>query len=484
MPGREESATQTRFVLALRQAVSEVSHGNADGRHIRVLVALSGGPDSSALLFALHMVASETPVQIFACHVNHNLRGTESQADEEFCRDLCQKLALPFHSVLLPQEKSVPSEAELRERRFACLTEHAVANGCSAIFFGHTLNDQAETVLFRLLRGSSLRGLSGIPYKRHLTAETAGSNLILMRPLLSLSRWQCEQFLLELQVAARQDSSNANNYYARNFIRNQIVPLLNERFPGCAERIDRARRIIADEDRYLDHVARAAMEGRAQDPSQSWTRSWLLGLDIAIRRRMMVIELEKRQIEITFERVDSLLAMVEEALPNRISLDARFDAALNERGDWVWIDKDDERNQVRWSPVAARLPGMTIVTAIGYALRIAPVAIADRFSPITFPASDELEALFDLRAVTSPLLIRQRQPGDSIIPLGMSEPVRLKKYLHTHRKPPSVLKGAVLADSEGIIWVPGVGFSERVKVRTEPTHRLSWLKLSPDFSIG
>lgn len=191
----------------------------------KVLAAVSGGPDSLAMLFLLHAVQPALHCELAAAHCNFSLRGDESDADERFVTEFCRSLGLEcftirFDTRLAASElkKSIEESARvLRYRFFESVSEE---KGFTRIATGHHVNDNAETMLFNLFRGVSLPGLSGIRER----------NGRIIRPMLLLHKEEIRAYLKEKGVAAREDSSNCLDEYDRNFIRNRVIPLIEERF--------------------------------------------------------------------------------------------------------------------------------------------------------------------------------------------------------------------------------------------------------------
>lgn len=193
----------------------------------RVVVAVSGGPDSVALLCGLVRAAQNAaaPARLIVAHFNHGWRGAASDEDERFVGQLAASLELPFETAR--GEPPGPSwagqgpEASARRARYAMLRRVAGCHGARFIATGHTRDDQVETVLHRLLRGTGLKGLAGIPPYRRL-----GPDLALVRPLLACSRAEVEDYLAARGQAARLDASNVSRRYARNRLRYELLPLL------------------------------------------------------------------------------------------------------------------------------------------------------------------------------------------------------------------------------------------------------------------
>lgn len=220
---------------------------------VRTLVAVSGGPDSVALLRVLHEIAAsrDSAGRLAAVHVNHHLRGAASDEDQEFVVELCRQLGVEL--VLRSDERSAGperagSEARLREARYHFFEHAAREIGARYLATGHTLDDQAETVLFRALRGTGIAGLAGIRFERRLSDW-----LTLVRPLLHVTRAQLGEYLQQLGQSFRLDASNASGDYARNRLRHSVLPLLRELFPWPIEQsLARLAASAADATAWID----------------------------------------------------------------------------------------------------------------------------------------------------------------------------------------------------------------------------------------
>jgi tRNA(Ile)-lysidine synthase len=210
----------------------------------RTIVAVSGGADSIALLLGVWEVVQKRGGEIIVGHFNHRLRGSESDQDEEFVRELCQRLAVPVvvgypPAAIRPAQGRGSLEQAARVARYRFLIGLAQEEGAGFILTAHTADDQAETILHRIIRGTGLRGLGGIPEKRQL-----GRHLVLLRPLLEIRREEILRFLSERQQPFREDTTNKDLHFLRNRIRLQLLPVLEREYhPGVRGALVRLGRL-------------------------------------------------------------------------------------------------------------------------------------------------------------------------------------------------------------------------------------------------
>lgn len=227
----DTSESQQRFLEQLRAGLQACDVSNS-----HMLVALSGGPDSVALLRGLVQVRDEFALQLYVGHVNHRLRGMESDNDAQWVRELCDEFALPCH---VETVDAVPGstvgeslEEAARRMRYELLTALAVELKCETVAVAHTANDQAETVLHHMIRGTGLAGLRGMPQVRRLD-ET----IRLVRPLLAVPKTEVETWLSSISQSVRIDATNSDTKLTRNRIRAQLLPLLAEEFNPQISRV-------------------------------------------------------------------------------------------------------------------------------------------------------------------------------------------------------------------------------------------------------
>ncbi len=235
-------------VLALVQKFQLLEKGD------NVLIALSGGADSVFLTYLLCELREVFSLNLSICHINHNLRGEESIRDEVFCRELANQLNISFYLSSVDvyshsKENKLSLEEAARELRYEIFTELVKEKGFKKVAMAHNLDDLSETLFYRLCKGTGVAGLISIPVKRKLTEHTE-----IIRPLLFVKKSEILKFLVENKINFVFDSSNKDNKFSRNYIRNKIAPLFEKRFPLYKEKIKDLYCILWEEERYWNQL--------------------------------------------------------------------------------------------------------------------------------------------------------------------------------------------------------------------------------------
>lgn len=265
----------------------------------KILVALSGGADSTALLLSLcEKLGAE---RVCAFHLNHCLRGEESDRDERFCRELCERLGVPFKSerreILAEKQRGETTEQAARRIRYDELTTAAREFGCSAVATAHTANDAAETVLLNLARGAGGAGMGGIPPTRFL------DDLLLIRPMLSATRDEVEQFLRERGQNYVEDSSNASDDYSRNILRHHALPALERVNDRAVRHIAASAALAREDEEYLRGEAVWLLQRARMDGAPGFDAELLADAAPPIRRRALRLAFAETDGSRTLERV-------------------------------------------------------------------------------------------------------------------------------------------------------------------------------------
>ena len=448
------------------------------GDHL--LVAVSGGPDSVALLQALFRLSADYQLHLTAAHLNHGLRGDEAKSEQEFVRGLCAGMGITCIcktvDLQMLRKGSGKSLEEIgREERYRFLLAAAERCGARKIATGHHRDDQAETVLINLIRGSGLEGLKGIRPVR---------NGQIIRPLLQVRRGKILEFLNREGLAYAVDSSNLSPVFLRNKVRNELIPELAARYnPKIVEGLCHMAEIVRGEDDYLQAVARQVLQQWGIVPGTAETLLPLAPfqeLHEAIQRRIVKHLLEAVSPSgngIGYRHIEAVLTILRSSsqrhttlhLPRLICVD-REGGVLSIRrvsGRQVRRSLNEEKLASSYShPV--EVPGMVHLNVIGRNIR---------FEVIDKPGLEEMKnrpgvAFMDFERIAPPLILRNHRPGDRIEPLGMSGMKKVKSYF-IDRKIPYLLRNAIplLVDDRSVVWIAGERISDRVKV-TERTKKV------------
>jgi tRNA(Ile)-lysidine synthase len=285
--------------IALPLDVSHLPRGE------KILVACSGGADSTALLLWL----CNREYSCLGAHVNHNTRGEASDGDENFVRELCAKLEVPFVTTKLNLPPGA-NEAVMRDARYAALLAWCREYSCAFIATGHTANDNLETILMNWLRGASVSGLAGIPPARALAA-----GVLLARPLLGATRAQIRDFLVARNQSWREDSSNQSARYLRNRVRNELLPMVEElgfEENRLALQTLRASQIRRDDLEFLESAATEALQHCVLHDEENLlilNGERFRNLPIALQRRVLRLgaqKMENSAREINATRVEEV----------------------------------------------------------------------------------------------------------------------------------------------------------------------------------
>ncbi len=423
--------------------------------HSRVLIAVSGGADSMCLLHILHALRTDFPFDVHIAHLNHQLR-PEAQADADFVVQTANNLGLPITlgtanilALAQKEKRSIEDAARIERRKFLLETAHHV--DATQIALGHTHNDQAETILFRLLRGTSLTGLSGIrPKTDHLW----------IRPLLETTRMQVETFVAQHKISFIQDATNTDLRYARNKIRHQLIPHLKTHYaPQITSALTRLGTLAQDDDNLLESLSENAFQ---KATLYSANRKIILdvkqifGYHISLRRRLLkkaLFELGISENAVTFVTMGRL--------HTRIQISADI-SAHHVNGLFI-LAKPTSPFQV---PIS--LLGNT-----PFPIQNAHILAKRQRTTNTLQVkpNDAYTVFFDADQLPSSLYVRQVQAGDRFQPFGFSGTQKVNKLLVEHKIPyPLRSEVPVLVGDNQILWVLGLRRSNHAPITPKTKH--------------
>ncbi|MFI5397212.1 MAG: tRNA lysidine(34) synthetase TilS [Candidatus Binatia bacterium] len=421
----------------------------------RVLVAVSGGPDSVALLGALVTLAEEFRISLCAAHLNHGLRGAESVRDQACAEEVAERLGVPcVVGVADALHRGSNVEARARQQRYAFLSRAAGEQRCTKIATGHTMDDQAETMLMRLLRGTGSDGLAGI------LAVREGS---IIRPLIECSRAEVLAFVRAHELSCCADSSNHDLRFFRNRIRHQVMPLLESISPMAKRNLAAAGEILGDEAAFLrEHDARLLAVALA--PDGSLAVSALVGAAAPLRARLVRAWLRERRGDLLGLSGAHFRAIVNLAHGPRPNGRVRLPG-----GQWVVREYGCLRypGGEEPSPVETErllVPGSAVYLQSGWRIR----AEMESFGRDWRRPADLFEAVADAAAVAVPLVVRTARPGDRIQPLGMRGHRKLQDALVDRKLPLKARRSCPVVELNGeIFWVPGIVRSNHALVTSD-----------------
>ena len=420
----------------------------------RVLVAVSGGPDSLSLLHALHTIAGEWRLELHVAHYDHRLRETSGR-EATFVARTARRLGLPCtvgSADPSPRPKGVSPEEHARERRLRFLEDLADVERCSRIATGHTLDDQAETVLMRLLSGAGRRGLGGIPPVRDPY----------IRPLIDRERSEVEAYCRALGLRPRRDPSNRSYDVPRNLVRGEMLPLARRRLNArAAQALGRAADLLREEDEYLDELARAAASTAQGDGESRIDLAGLRVLHPVLQRRVVRLALPGGAIPAA--HVDAVLALVATGRSGDIiDLPQGLNARL-EYGSLLLGRRPSPAPPLQ--PVPLLIPGRTEVGSWGVV-----TANVLECRPELWPDGKE-RCVVDLDRLAEPVVVRSRCRGDRFRPLGMAGTRSIADVLADAKTPRAQRERVpIVTAGDAVVWIVGHGVSEDAKV-TERTRR-------------
>lgn len=280
------------------------------GNSKRVCAALSGGADSVSLLRVMRDLSEKLGIEVCACHLNHGLRGDESDSDERFCRDLCERLNVPIYAEKICvsdySQKHESVEETARRVRYDFFTKALDYYGSDCVLAtAHNANDNAETVLLNLTRGTGLKGLCGIPPVR----ELSDTGMRVIRPLINCSRNEIEEYLREIGQDYVTDKTNLSEDYSRNKIRRKILPLLSEINPSVASVIGRTTENLRADSEYLETLADKAFKETCE--GRGWNAMAISRLPSPIKARVVRKILISGGIEPSTLRIETAISLLE-----------------------------------------------------------------------------------------------------------------------------------------------------------------------------
>ncbi len=430
----------------------------------RILVAVSGGPDSVCLLHILNRCRKEMGLSLHIVHINHGIRKRESKREEKFVSHLAGRMGLPItvKSLDVPsyaRRKKLTVEEAARDMRYSALEQLAGKLNAKKIALGHNASDQVETVLMHLLRGSGPQGLSGIPPLRKL-----GSAAI-VRPLIEISREEILGYLKENSLKFCLDSSNRKTEYFRNKIRLKLLPLLRKNYNRNIEgALLRLSEILKEENAYWERVVE-----RVLHEVVSWKSGKIL---IDFRRFLRYNVVVQRRIlyrlfggVVSLHQIESIRNLARKSSQGkRIYLGNKF--SVRKEGDFLIFSSSPERKFKKFN-YSIRVPGRNEIEGLNLILNTRIL----NSRPVSGGSANIV--YFDVDKINfQKLIVRNRQEGDRFRPFGLRGTKKLSDFF-IDKKIPRRLRDKVplLVDGDDILWVVGIRRADKARI-TEDTKKI------------
>lgn len=445
-----------------------------------IVVAVSGGPDSIALLHLIHSLLPD--VYIYAVYIDHNLRPGEAAIERKLVEDQCKKISVESHVRFVDVPRAVEItgesiEACARKLRYRELKYLMRSVGAGAVAVGHTADDQAEEILIRLIRGSSLKGLSGMDY----------SNGQIIRPLLDIRKEEILDYLDNHTIAFCHDSSNDSKAFLRNRVRIDLLPFLEEQFnPSIRRTLIKTASILKDEDDYLHNETMRIFDSVVQqEPSFRSADDYVLSLSCiglnnlhrALRRRiieMMLWKMKARPDSAAIEKIMHLSLCgtngTELHFPERIRIARQNDALLLTR---LPAERGPRDNLQQVVDIDQEIPGPGTYKCSPLAKRL-----IIRKAPKLFTAG-ETSLFVDGHKLSFPLTLRLPVPGERFYPKGGQGSRKIARYLNDRKIPKHQrIHYPVLVSQEEVVCVLGLAVDERYGITDETTGviNLDWVR--------
>lgn len=426
-----------------------------------IVVGFSGGFDSMCLVDILSKLKENYKdffeMTVVVAHFNHNWRGEESLKEQEVCRIFASSKGFEFYTKDAPKNLK-KTENDARIARYEFFEEAYEEFDADAVFTAHNFDDNAETVLYRIIKGTGLVGLKGIAEKRNY----------FYRPLLKTKRTEIVQYCNQNNLTPNNDSSNSNTAYRRNFLRLNIFPILEKINSSVKDALNTlSTNAVSDNEiieEYLDTIRPRIFDGERLRSQE------FKNLSKPVKMRILYEYVQNLGLDYDYKKISIINDFVEQNISQRNGSTISLASAL-----WLYADdkiietippKQKRLNEIFEAPISVLKEGEYKIGNRTFVL--------DKFKKdelFVFPEATSNFAYVDLSSVKFPLELRTRTDGDIITPFGMNGTMKLKKYLNAKGVPKhnrdSIL---LLCSNKEVLWIAGVGLSNKIGVIDKPTH--------------
>lgn len=424
-----------------------------------IIVGFSGGFDSMCLLDILYKLRQEPDffeLNVIAAHFNHNWRGQEALNEQEICRLFATSKGFEFCTKTAPVGLK-KTENEARIARYDFFEEMIENYDADAVFTAHNKDDNAETILYRVIKGTGLVGLKGISRKRDK----------FYRPLLTTTRAEIVNYCELNNLTPNFDSSNNDIKYKRNYLRLNVIPALEKINPTVKDSLNTLAEVVISEEsiiqEYLSQIRINLYENEDRIKSEEYKK-----LSKAVKMRIIHEYIQVFNLDYDFKRIKEIFDFIEQNLDKRNGSTMSLSSGLWLYADEKVIETIPRRKHTQTNRLVIEISEEGEYKIADKTIKIKKYVDREVFS---FPESTASFVYVDLSKIKFPLVFRNRKDGDIINPFGMTGTMKLKKYLNSkgvsrHNRDELLL----LTNEEEVLWVVGVGISNKIGVNKIPTH--------------
>ncbi|HOL82928.1 MAG TPA: tRNA lysidine(34) synthetase TilS [Caldisericia bacterium] len=441
-----------------------ISENSLINENDRILVGLSGGPDSIFLLYILHNYFNN---QLIIAHINHKLRGIDSDLDEKFIRTISQKLKIPLYVIRedvkkLSTKNKKSIEEVGRDVRFSFFNKILKVENFNKIALGHNLDDNVETILINFIKGSGMKGLIGIPEKR--------DNII--HPIINIKKEEILKYLEENKIEYRIDKTNFETDYLRNKVRNYLLPIIEKEFnKNFKEKILALSNILKVEDKFLDDLVENIKNDilKFEDDFVKIDLKKLQNLHLSLKRRLIrkvIDHFNKDLREYPLDHIDKVISLENKKTGKEIELPLNLIAVKDKNNIII------ERRDFEIPDFYIEIPDIGSYQEIGMKIEL---SLVEKISKV----KDPFISFFDYDKIELPLKIRKPMFGEKFKPLGLKKEKKIQDFFVDSGIPKSVRWNlpVLLDKKDDILWIIGVRISDDYKV-TNLTNRVICIKIT------
>jgi len=441
-----------------------ISENSLINENDRILVGLSGGPDSIFLLYILHNYFNN---QLIIAHINHKLRGIDSDLDEKFIRTISQKLKIPLYVIRedvkkLSTKNKKSIEEVGRDVRFSFFNKILKVENFNKIALGHNLDDNVETILINFIKGSGMKGLIGIPEKR--------DNII--HPIINIKKEEILKYLEENKIEYRIDKTNFETDYLRNKVRNYLLPIIEKEFnKNFKEKILALSNILKVENRFLDDLVENIKNDilKFEDDFVKIDLKKLQNLHLSLKRRLIrkvINHFNKDLREYPLNHIDKVISLENKKTGKEIELPLNL-IAVKDKNNLII-----ERRDFEIPDFYIEIPDIGSYQEIGMKIEL---SLVEKISKV----KDPFISFFDYDKIELPLKIRKPMFGEKFKPLGLKKEKKIQDFFVDSGIPKSVRWNLpiLLDKKDDILWIVGVRISDDYKV-TNLTNRVICIKIT------